>query len=838
MTIDAATYEKLGAFYLGRPLDLERGTPGDNALLYDAKDLVTHAFIVGMTGSGKTGLGIGLLEEAAIDGIPSIVVDPKGDLANLLLTFPELRGEDFRPWINEDDARRKGQSPDDYAAAQADLWRRGLADWGQGGDRIARLRQAADFAVYTPGSEAGLPVSVLASFQAPPAELLADADLLAERVSTTARSLLGLVGIEADPVRSREHILLATLFDQAWRQGRDLDLGGLIQLVQTPPLDRVGVLPLESFYPAKERFELAMTLNNLLAAPGFASWLDGRAARRRPPPLHRRRPAAGGDLLDRPPLRPRADVLRLAAAQPDPGLDADPLRHHQPAGDPLHGRDLRLPAAGGQPAVEAAAAHPAQAGPGLRRRRGARHPEPGRPRLQGALQHRHLVPRAPADRARQGAGARRAGGGGPLRDGGGAFDRGRMGKTLAGLGKRIFLLHNVHEDAPEVFETRWALSYLAGPLTRLQIARLTEERRRAAGENGARRRRPPRPGRPAPPRSPARRSAGPAARAAPGAPAPPAAPRPVLPPGIDQRFLPFRGRPEAGLVYRPALLGLARVHFADDKRGVDQADEVALLAPFAESSAEVDWYGAATLELGLDDLEAGPADAGAAFAPLPGAAADPKRYAGWEKDLGDALYRTRSLDLFSCAALSAVSKPGESERDFRIRLAEAAREERDRRTAALRQKYAKQAATFEERKRRAEQKVAVQREQSQQAKLQTAVSFGATLLGAFLGRKSFSAGTLGRASTAVRGVSRSMKESQDVARAREDLAAVQQSMADLDAQLKVELDALAASYDPTAIALEPLAIKPRRSDVEVRKVALAWAPYRPGAGGAPEPAWE
>ena len=580
-----------------------------------------------------------------------------------------------------------------------------------------------------------------------------------------------------------------------------------------------------------------MTLNNLLAAPGFASWLEGE-------------PLDVGRLLYTADGKPRVSIFSIAHL-----CDAERMffvslllneiarldAHASPGTTSLRALLYMDEIFGYLPPV----ANPPSKKPLLTLLKQARAfgvgvvlatQNPVDLDYKALVERRHLVPRPPADRARQGAGARRAGGRGRRRPAA-RFDRGADGQTLAGLGKRVFLLHNVHDDAPVVFETRWALSYLAGPLTRLQIARLTEERRRAAGEKGDA----PAPAAASPadptPASVAGAPTAPAA-AAPGAPAPPAAPRPVLPPGIDQRFLPFRGRPEAGLVYRPHLLGLARVHFADDKRGVDQADEVALLAPFAESSAEVDWYGAATLELGLDDLEAGPADAGAAFAPLPGAAADPKRYAGWEKDLGDALYRTRSLDLFSWAALSAVSKPGESERDFRIRLAEAAREERDRRTAALRQKYAKQAATFEERKRRAEQKVAVQREQSQQAKLQTAVSFGATLLGAFLGRKSFSAGTLGRASTAVRGVSRSMKESQDVARAREDLAAVQQSLADLDAQLKVELDALAASYDPTAIALEPLAIKPRRSDVEVRKVALAWAPYRPGAGGAPEPAWE
>ncbi len=264
-------------FYLGRPYDLASKQPKPGWLLYDSKDLVTHAVCVGMTGSGKTGLCIGLLEEAAIDGIPALVIDPKGDLANLLLTFPLLRGEDFAPWVNEDDARKKGLAPADYAAQQAGLWRKGLAEWGQGGERLQKLRDAAEFVVYTPGSTAGLPVSILKSFAAPPQVMLDDIELLRERISTTVTSLLGLVGVQADPIKNREHILLASILDSAWRKGLDLDLSMLIQQIQTPPITTVGVLDLESFFPAKDRFTLAMQLNNLLAAPGFAAWMEGEA---------------------------------------------------------------------------------------------------------------------------------------------------------------------------------------------------------------------------------------------------------------------------------------------------------------------------------------------------------------------------------------------------------------------------------------------------------------------------------------------------------------------------------------------------------------------------------
>lgn len=270
-------YEKLGSFYLGKHYDLEERKEQEELLLYDSKDLVTHAMCVGMTGSGKTGLCIGLLEEAALDGIPAIVIDPKGDLGNLLLTFPGLAAEDFRPWINEDDALRKDLSPDEFAAQQAALWKKGLGWYGQTGERIQRLKDSAEFTIYTPGSDAGWPISILSSFSAPSEAIRNEGDLLRDRVSTTATSLLGLLGIDADPIQSREHILLSTILGNFWAEGRSLDLSSLIGSIQSPPVKKVGVIELDSFFPSKDRFKFAMRVNNLLAAPSFQGWMEGQA---------------------------------------------------------------------------------------------------------------------------------------------------------------------------------------------------------------------------------------------------------------------------------------------------------------------------------------------------------------------------------------------------------------------------------------------------------------------------------------------------------------------------------------------------------------------------------
>ncbi|HEX8032067.1 MAG TPA: hypothetical protein VF491_26585 [Vicinamibacterales bacterium] len=270
-------FEKLGLFYLGREVDPQTRTLTDTPLLYDSSDLVTHGVIAGMTGSGKTGLGIGLIEEAAIDGIPVIAIDPKGDLGNLLLTFPQLAPSDFAPWVDADEARRAGQTADAFAAAEAAKWSKGLADWGQDGTRIERLRAAAEFALYTPGSSSGRPLSIVKSFAAPDPEIMNDADLLRDRVATAATSVLTLAGVDAEAMRSREHTLVSALFTESWRAGRDLDLASLITQIQSPPIAKVGVVDLESFFPSKDRFALAMQLNQLLAAPGFSAWLEGEA---------------------------------------------------------------------------------------------------------------------------------------------------------------------------------------------------------------------------------------------------------------------------------------------------------------------------------------------------------------------------------------------------------------------------------------------------------------------------------------------------------------------------------------------------------------------------------
>ena len=806
----AEDFEKLGVFYLGRPYDLAAKQAKPGWLLYDSKDLVTHAVCVGMTGSGKTGLCLSLLEEAAIDNIPAIIIDPKGDLGNLMLTFPKLRGEDFQPWINEDDARKKGLSPADYAKAQAELWTKGLAGWQQDGARVQRLRDAADVAIYTPGSNAGLPVSILKSFAAPSADVLNDAELLRERISTTVTSLLGLLGIEADPIQSREHILLSTILDHTWKKEEDLDLAALIQAIQSPPVSKIGVMDVDSFFASKDRFALAMKLNNLLAAPGFQVWLEGEALDIQ-------------SLLYTSSGKPRHAIFSIAHLNDAERMFFVTLLLSQMVGW-MRGQSGTTSLRAILYMDEIFGYFPPVANP------------PSKLPLMTLLKQARafglgvvLATQNPVDLDYKGLAntgtwfigrlqterdkARVLEGlAGASSSAGKKFDKGRMEQTLAGLGSRIFLMNNVHEDEPVVFETRWCLSYLRGPLTRTQIKTLMDPVRSAHATTTA--------------------------SAAKPSKAPKGGARPVVPPDVPQHFVPLRGsKPEGSeLVYAPMLLGSSQIRFSDTKSGIDQTQDRTVLTPITEGAVAVDWDRAAATDLALTDLESSP-EGDAQFLPLPGSAGKAKSYVDWNKDFGGWLFRTQKVELYKSPSSKDISKPGESERDFRVRLQQSGREQRDKGAEALRQKYAPKIATLQDRIRRAELAKEKQQAESRSSQVQAAISVGASILGAFLGRKTISATNIGRATTAIRSAGRVMKESQDVGAAEENVAALQQQLADLETQFKSESEALAAASDPLNEKLETIAIKPTKANIAVKLVALAWTPHWRDSKGSLTSAW-
>jgi hypothetical protein len=820
-------FEKLGSFYLGRKFDFNTGQTQPDTILYDAKDLTTHAVCVGMTGSGKTGLAISLLEEAAIDGIPAIAIDPKGDLGNLMLTFPNLDPADFAPWIDPSEAARKGRSPAEQAKWTSELWRKGLAEWGQGPERISLFTGAVDRCLYTPGSTAGRPLAVLRSLSAPGPQLLKDPDALRDRILGAVSGLLALLGISADPLRSREHILLSTLLDQAWREGRDLDLPALIRAIQKPPIERVGVFDLESFYPEKDRFELAMTLNNLLASPGFSVWTHGE-------PLDVQR------LLYTPEGRPKLSILSIAHLSDSERMflvtillnEVLSWMRSQSGSSSLRAILYMDEIFGYFPPT----ANPPSKTPMLTLLKQARAYGLG---IVLATQNpvdldykglsntgTWLLGRLQTERDKMRvmeglAGASSAAGKN--------FDQTEMERTLSGLGNRVFLLNNVHEDEPVLFQTRWALSYLAGPLSREQIGRLIPSDAPPAAAA------PPATAVVVPP-STEQMAAVQAQPPAPPVPSTPEAPpeaqpasaaRPVLPPEVSEKFLPpvRSGGPGTRLVYRPALLGVAMLHYSNSRMDLDQWERVAVLAGFGQEGQEDPWAaGAGEFRGELSYLETEPLG-NAAFEEVPASALNSKTHDRWKKMLASFLYRGRPLRLYQCPRLKESSQPGIGLGDFRARLAERVREQRDLEVEKLRKKYAAKYSTLETRLRSAQERVEREKSQYQQQTLSTAVSVGSTLLGALFGRKLSSRTSMSSVGTAVRGIGRSNQQRDDVGRAQESVEQAQRNLAELEAEFQSEAQRIQAEFTAENLEIAEVDVTPRKSDIAIEQVCLLWLPW-------------
>ncbi|MDZ4780684.1 MAG: ATP-binding protein [Planctomycetia bacterium] len=807
-------YEQLGVFYLGRQYDLAARKATPAPLLYDSKDLVTHAVCVGMTGSGKTGLCLALLEEAAIDGIPAICIDPKGDLGNLLLTFPEQRTEDFQPWIDPAEAAQQGKSVEQYAAETATRWREGLASWDQQPDRIARLRAAAELAIYTPANRAGRPLTVLRSFAPPSAAEMNDAAALRDRIMSTVSGLLALLGVEADPLQSREHILLATMFDQAWRAGREITLEGLVREIPQPAFDRVGVIDLESFFPAKERFAFAMRLNNLLASPGFAAWLEGE-------------PLDVGKLLYTPSGKPRVSVLSIAHLG-----DAERMFFVTLLLNAVLSWVRKQPGTSSLRAIlymdEVFGFFPPTANPPSKL-----------PMLTLLKQARAfglgvvLATQNPVDLDYKGlanAGTWFLGRLQTERDKlrvleglegaaattGSTFDRAKIEATLAGLGQRVFLMNNVHDDRPTVFQTRWTLSYLRGPMTLEQIAKVSQQTA-------------------APAETPQVAAAAPAAAVAASA----TAARPILPPDVEECFVVAASAAPQGakLVYRPAVYGEARLHYKHAKASLDQWEALHALYGLVESPGEALFEAPPWNYVGEFKVNGEPSP-GASFEPLPPAFAQAKCYARLETTWKGYLYRAHRLELWECLDLKQTSTPGEAESAFRQRLGLKSREVRDERMDALRAKYAPKLAAIQEKMSRAQQKLEREQSEANAGTFDAAVSFGASIVGAILGRKKVSRTNVGRAASSARAASRAAKQQGDVGRAATELNELRDQLLELDAKYQGELDAARTAVLLEALTIVPLLIQPRKSEITVSRLVLAWTPWYADNAGNQTPAYQ
>jgi Helicase HerA, central domain len=789
-------FEKLGAFFLGNRVDPASNVTQDELVLYDSKDLTTHAAIIGMTGSGKTGLGIGLIEEAAMDRVPVIAIDPKGDLANLLLTFPKFQASSFEPWVDGSAASEAGLSTSEYAAEQAALWKKGLAASGQSGERIRQLKSSCDFAVYTPGSASVAPLAVLGEFSAPGTAVLEDADVYNDLIEGTTTGLLSLLGLDAEPISSNEHILISNVLRSHWDKGESLDLAGLIQSLQQPSFNKIGVIDLDTFYPPKKRFALAMQINNLLAAPGFAAWLEGE-------------PLDIDKLLYTDSGQPRVTVLSIAHLDDNQRmffvtmlLNALLAWMRQQNGSSALRAMLYIDEIFGyMPPV----ANPPSKKPLLTLLKQARafglglvlstqNPVDldykGMSNMGtwfiGRLQTKRDQQRV-LDGLRSSSGA-------------GSIDHDSLPDLISNLAKRAFLLHNVHEKAPVLFSTRWVMSYLAGPLGRTQLKKLCEKQ--SSGKAKAQ------------PLTNAKPS--PRTRAKP-------ATTPIIEPGIKQGWL-EGGPDESGeTVYVPEVAATVDVIYTSAKFKVDVTQRFTLSTELSDSDSNPSWSSAEEYLRGSINI-AKKSPAKASFGECPGLLTQASRHKAWEKSVRTWIRTDRPLRLQKSAALKTTSNAGENERDFRIRLQQIGNERRDTRIGKLRGTYDKKVMRLEERLMKAEQTIERESEEATQSKVDAALSVGTALLGALLGRKRISTTTVSRAGTAARKAGRIRRQSSDVERARERAGAIEDELVTLKENFEDEVAALEDSYDAQSDELEEVLVRARSTNVQVRWFGILWHP--------------
>ena len=786
--------------FLGKLLDK------DEQLRLDPDDLTTHAVIVGMTGSGKTGLGIVLLEEALARGIPALILDPKGDMGNLALTFPDLAAASFEPWIDESTARDAGLSVGEYAEQTATRWKEGLAASGIGPDRIQALRDAAEVTLYTPGSEAGVPLNVIGSLDAPTLSWAEDEETIRDEIEGTVTSLLGLVGIDADPLGSREHVLIANLLEHSWRAGKNLDLGSLINQIQTPPLRKLGVFDVDTFMPPKERTELAMRLNALVASPSFAAWGRGPALDPRV-------------LLRTEDGKPRAAVVYLAHLSDQERQLVVTLvlsrlitwMHEQPGTSELRALVYLDEVFGFAPPTAA----PPSKKPILTLMKQARAFGIG---MVVATQNPvDLDYKAMAnagswfvgrlqtenDKARVLEGLRSAAGG---------VDVGKLDKAIGGLEQRQFLLQSAHRAEPVLFSTRWAMSFLRGPLTKDQIETLTPDEAKAApGTEGV--------------------AAEPAAPAAPALADDESAVAPAVASGATVRYLdpaaPWAasvGATPDGKRLQAFLAARVSLRYDDTKAGLDTSQEwEALYGPL---DAGLDLDDETAVDYDERDFRSEP-PAGATYV----LSAAPLDKESFFRDAARAIQRrvadTQTLELLRCAELGLYSRPGETSEQFEARADAAAQAGADAEAAKIRDRLEAKRDRLERAVEAARRKVE-EADSEQTSRRSTELLSGlGSVVGVLLGGKA-NTRTIARAGRALGGAAsrRGMttRAAERKRTAEERAEGKEEELELLEQELLDEVAEIDERWKAKADQIETIAIRLETTDVRVVETTLVWVP--------------
>ncbi len=797
-------------FFLGRVYDPKTNGPTSDPVILDPASLTTHCVVTGMTGSGKTGLCIGLLEEAALQKVPAIIIDPKGDLTNMVLHFPNQAASDFEPWIDPETATREGKTVAQLAEETAARWKKGLADWGLGQEQLQALADSADYAIYSPGSTSGIPINILSSFEAPEIPFNDNAEILRERISTTVTAVLGLVGLtNIDPLRSREHILMSSLIEEAWIHGKSLSMTDLILEVQSPPIDRIGAFPMNSFFPEKDRFDLSLLLNNFLASPSFQVWLQGQ-------------PLDIGALLYSANGKPRHSIFYLAHLSENERMFFVTLlfaayeswmRGQRGTGN-LRALLYFDEIMGYLPPV----ANPSSKTVMLRMLKQARAFGVG---LVLATQNpvdvdykalsnagTWMIGRLQTDQDKQ-----------RLLDGlssaGGSTDIRALDNLISGLQKRVFMLHSVHKSAPVLFNTRWALNFLAGPLTRDQLDTANalvgagDTALPAATGTGATA---------AKPTASVRESSGLSSS------------RPAIPGDIAEYFIANnQGVSEAassaslpagvaseGLVYRAGILAQAEIRYISRQYNFDHIDKTSAILE-DPGSGLIRWEDLLTAEVDKNKLEMHPLP-NTQYHAVPSWLTDIKKTDAIKKDFLDWIFRSGGIKIYTNAKLKLYGKPGITEEDF-LETAQKAvitAAEADVNKAA--KTYDTKIATLERKIETQELSIKSSETSVNQRRMETFATGGSAIFGMLTGKKRTLTSTLSK--------NRMASEAQNKLETKKTV--LDQLVAQLE-DLKNERDETVKSarekWDGIAEEITEIPLKPAKSDIFSDIFAVVWLPF-------------
>lgn len=856
-------------FYLGKRYDPARHRLADEVVYYDSRDLTTHAVVVGMTGSGKTGLCISLLEEAVLDNIPAIIIDPKGDITNLLLSFPGLQPQDFQPWVNVDDARRAGLDVASFAADTANRWREGLASWGIVPDRLQWLQLAAKYSIYTPGSDSGLPISILASLKAPREGWAGHEEENRERINGTVTALMALIGLNVEAVKDREHVLVSNIFEYAWRRSIDLTMEDIILQVQQPPFEKLGVVSVDDYMPEKERYKLAMSLNNIIAAPSFQSWIQGE-------------PLDIQSLLYQPNGRPRISIFYIAhlseaerqfiitlitenmlgwmrTLSGTTSLRAllyidemfgyfPPHPHNPPTKDPIL-RLLKQARAFGIGLVLATQ------NPGDLDYKGLTNAGTW---FIGRLQSKN-------DQKRVMAGLE------SLATAENGLDLQQVARLIADIEPRVFLMHNVHDTGgPLLLHTRWSMSYLRGPLTRQQVGTLMQSQRQAllqkVAANGDLHQGgpgpvaavshavpPAPPNLPPPPGVPGQITAPPvvpsfSAQSAPPPPAPVAQPspqgpggfsatQPPIPSSIEQYFLPhslstqqalgqwqqktqFTIQSASGgvLAYKPVLLAQAAVRYQDRKANLFTARYYNYRIDDLPRSGLIHWDEYAADPIDTRNLSSEPFG-NAVYGDPSAGLTDSKRITALKKEMVDALYNTARLSIAFNPTLKLYADPDADPGAFQAQAVQAAREQRDAEIDKVTANFEKVMDRLDERHQRKERELSAEQKELADRRREQMFTTGEAFLSLLRGRTTYTLSRTSRSRRYTRQTEEDLKESKDVLR---DL---DQELDQLQQQFQQELKQVNDKWAQVATDNQEYLVTPYKKDIHVDLFGVGWLPY-------------